>query len=111
MSDEANFQLNSFVNKKNSRVWATEKSRAIHQPELHPFKCIVWCGVFEKIPDPYFFENAVGVTVAINAVQYRRILKIFMWLQDGAISSYSKGDNASVKEDLRRTHYFMQKRF
>nr|CAI5833459.1 unnamed protein product [Callosobruchus analis] len=30
---------------QNSRIWGTQNPRAIHESELHPIKCTVWCGV------------------------------------------------------------------
>ena len=44
-SDEAHFRLAGLVNKQNCRIWGSENPRSIHQRELHPIKCTVWCGV------------------------------------------------------------------
>jgi hypothetical protein len=61
MSDEAHFHLNEYINKQNCRFWGTENPRELHQHQLHPQKCTVWCSVMaEKVIGPYFFENEEG---------------------------------------------------
>ena len=45
MSDEAHFHLNGTVNKQNSRYWASENPRELHQRPLHSPKVtvgVVW---------------------------------------------------------------------
>ncbi|CAH2007407.1 unnamed protein product [Acanthoscelides obtectus] len=56
MTDEAHFHLNGFVNTPNARIWERQNPRAVHERELHPIKCTVWCGVtIQGIIGPYFF--------------------------------------------------------
>ncbi|CAH1105707.1 unnamed protein product [Psylliodes chrysocephalus] len=58
MSDEAHFHLNRFVNKQNSKFWGTENPNVVHERELYPIKCTVWCVVTsQRIIGPYFFED------------------------------------------------------
>ncbi|KAK3868152.1 hypothetical protein Pcinc_026438 [Petrolisthes cinctipes] len=45
MTDEAHFHLNGFINKQNCRFGGSENPRSVHQRELHPVKCTVWCGL------------------------------------------------------------------
>ena len=80
MSDEAHFHLNGFVNKQNCRFWAKENPRAVHQSELHPVKCTVWCAITSnKIIEPYFFEDDDGNAVTVTGERYRAMLRNFLW--------------------------------
>ena len=73
MSDEAHFQLNGFLNKQNCRIWAFENPKIVHQRELHPIKCTVWCGfISERVIGPYFFKDEEGVTVTITVNRFTR---------------------------------------
>lgn len=110
MSDEAHFQLNGFVNKQNCRIWATENPRVLHQRQLHPVKCTVWCGVSsERIIGPYFFENERGVAISINGDRYRAMLENFVrpavenhpqiWFQqDGATAHTARATMALLRD-------------
>jgi len=56
MTDEANFHL--FGSSQNSRYWATENPRDIHQKPLHSEKVIVWCGAASfGVIGPYFLKT------------------------------------------------------
>ena len=78
MSDEAHFHLNGFVNKQNCHFWAKENPRAVHQRELHPVKCTVWCTITSnKIIGPYFFEDD-GNAVTVTGERYSDALKFLM---------------------------------
>lgn len=96
MSDEAHFQLNGFVNKQNCRIWGIENPRVVHQRQLHPLKCTVWCAITsQRIIGPFFFEDNDGNGVTVNGERYRDMVQNFlrpalsdnreMWFQqDGA---------------------------
>ena len=72
MSDEAHFHLNGFMNKQNCQMQAIENPRTVHQCELHPIKCTIWCGVtLERVIGPYFFKDE-GVTVMVTAQCYQQ---------------------------------------
>jgi hypothetical protein len=77
MSDEAHFHLEGSVNKQNSRYWAAESPRKIHQKPLHSPKVTVWCAVGKNcIIGPYFFEQN-GVTVTVTAERYIGMINTF----------------------------------
>src|SRR5258705_13919341 len=72
MSDEAHFHLNGYVNKQNCRFYGTQNPRALHQRQLHPSRCTVWCGVMaDKVIGPYLFKNEEGQPETINGALYR----------------------------------------
>lgn len=111
MSDEAHFHLNGFVNKQNCRIWSTENPREIHQRQLHPRKCTVWCGISsERIYGPYFFENEVGAAITINAVQYRTMLENFLrpavennpqlWFQQDGATAHTARQTMALLQDI-----------
>lgn len=111
MSDEAHFHLNGFVNKQNSRIWATENPRTVHQQQLHPLKCTVWCGVSsERIIGPYFFENAHGASATVNGAEYRTMLDNFLrpavenhpqlWFQQDGATAHTARDTMALLRDL-----------
>ncbi|KZC15025.1 hypothetical protein WN55_08618 [Dufourea novaeangliae] len=111
MSDEAHFELNGFVNKQNCRIWATENPRAVHQQQLHPLKCTVWCGISsERIIGPYFFENEAGNAITINAAQYRAMLENFLrpavenhpqlWFQQGGATAHTARETMALLRDI-----------
>ena len=55
---------------------AIENSRTVHQRELYPIKCTVWCGVTsERVMGPYFFEDEEGVTVTVTAQRYQQMIE------------------------------------
>lgn len=111
MSDEAHFHLNGFVNRQNSRIWATENPRVVHQRELHPLRCTVWCGVSsERIYGPYFFETAAGVAVNVTGAQYRIMLENFlmpavanhphMWFQQDGATAHTARDTMVLLREI-----------
>ena len=78
-TDEAHFYLSDFVNRQNMRYWAPDNPNVILQKPLHSPKVTVWCGVGIKgIIGPYFFEDADGKAVTVNADQYIEMLKNFV---------------------------------
>ena len=80
MSDEAHFHLNGFVNKQNCGFWAKENPRAVHQRELHPLKCTVWCAITaNKIIGSYFFKDDDGNAVTVIKERYRAMVRNFLW--------------------------------
>jgi hypothetical protein len=61
---------------QNCRFWGTENPRELHQHQLHPQKCTVWCGVMaEWVIGPYFFENEEGQPERISGPLYRKMLE------------------------------------
>ncbi|CAK9799249.1 Transposable element Tc3 transposase [Anthophora plagiata] len=111
MSDEAHFELNGFVNKQNCRIWATENPRAVHQRQLHPLKCTVWCGISsERIIGPYFFESEAGDAVTINAAQYQAMLENFLrpavenhpqlWFQQDGATAHTARETMALLRDI-----------
>lgn len=74
-SDEAHFWLNGYVNKQNMRYWDKEQPQQVLETPLHPEKITVWCGLHaEGVLGPYFFRNAAGANVTVNAERYRDML-------------------------------------
>ena len=65
MSDDAHFDLNGNVNKRNCRIWGESNPKVIHETELYQERVTVWCAVSRCIIGPYFFEEN-GVTVTVN---------------------------------------------
>ncbi|KAG7172038.1 hypothetical protein Hamer_G001014 [Homarus americanus] len=58
LSDEAHFQLSSYVNKQNNWFWADVNPQELHEKPLHSKKVTVWCAIsLECVIDPYFFEE------------------------------------------------------
>lgn len=79
LSDEAHFHLGGFVNKQNCRIWGDENPRMIEQRPLYPEKVTVWCGFWARgVIGPYFFENAAGKSVTVNAERYRNMINEFL---------------------------------
>ena len=82
MTDEANFHFCGNVNSPNSRYWATENPRDIHQKPLHSKKVIVWCGVASfGVIGTYFFEDEAGRAVTVNSGRYTEMLRTFLELE------------------------------
>jgi len=65
MSDEANFELPGYVNKKNTRFGVEENPEQFHQQPLHGKRVTVWCGISCAVIGPYYFSAANGATVAV----------------------------------------------
>ncbi|GJQ70686.1 hypothetical protein Trydic_g621 [Trypoxylus dichotomus] len=74
INDEDHFHINGYVNKQNCRVSATENPRAVHQRQLHPLKCTVWCGISSE----RIIETEAGDADTIDAIQYRAMMKHFL---------------------------------
>uniref|UniRef100_A0A8D8SNF8 DUF4817 domain-containing protein n=2 Tax=Cacopsylla melanoneura TaxID=428564 RepID=A0A8D8SNF8_9HEMI len=102
MSDEAHFHLNGFVNKQNCRIWAKENPRVIHERQLHPLKCTVWCGVTaDRVIGPYFFENEDGNSITVDGTRYRAMINNFLrpavenhpqiWFQQDGATPHTAG--------------------
>ncbi|GFW97720.1 uncharacterized protein TNCV_1424841 [Trichonephila clavipes] len=54
-SDEANFWLNSYVNKQNCRIWSEANPQVYVETPLHPEKLTVRCALWAGgIIGPYF---------------------------------------------------------
>lgn len=111
MSDEAHFHLNGFINKQNCRIWGTENPRVIHQRELHPQKCTVWCGVMsQEVIGPYFFEDDFGNTVSVTGKRYRSMIENFLhpavqdkpgtWFQQDGATPHTARDTIQLLRHL-----------
>ena len=112
MSDEAHFHLNGYVNKQNCRIWGTENPRALHQRQLHPLRCTVWCGIMaDKVIGPYFFENERNEPETVSGAVYRTMLENFLrpivlnnrniWFQqDGATAHTARATMAVLRESV-----------
>jgi hypothetical protein len=111
MSDEAHFHLNGFVNKQNCRFWGSENPRAIHQRQLHPIRCTVWCGITsENVIGPYFFENEDGSAVTVNGERYRFMIENFlrpalenrpgMWFQQDGATAHTARDTMALLRQI-----------
>ncbi|GFU68138.1 uncharacterized protein TNCV_248021 [Trichonephila clavipes] len=74
-SDEAHFWLNSYVNKKNCRIWSEANPQVYVQTPLHPETLTVWCVVWAGgIIGPYFFKNNEGHNVTVNVDRYTAMI-------------------------------------
>ena len=79
LSDQAPFYVSGCVNKHNCRYWAPNNPHELHQHPLHSAKVTVCCAVsWHGVIGPYFFENAEGRTVAVNAKRYEVKLETFL---------------------------------
>ena len=57
-SDEADFDLGGYVNKKNCSIWGTENPHAYNEKPMHPKRVTVCCGFWSRgIIGSFFFEN------------------------------------------------------
>ncbi|GFW21092.1 transposable element Tc3 transposase [Trichonephila clavipes] len=60
-SDEAQFWLNGYINKQNSRIWSEANPQVYVETPLHPEKLTLWCALWAGgIIGPYFFKNDEG---------------------------------------------------
>ena len=76
--NEANFWLNGYVNKKNSRIWSDYNPQPIVETPLNTQKVTVWCALWaEGIIGPYFFKNEAGHNVTVNGACYRGTINDF----------------------------------
>ena len=74
-SDEAHFDLDGYVNKKNCHIWGTY----IEKP-THPKQVTVCCGFWSRgIIGPFVFENEQGEAVTVNGARYRPMLNEFLF--------------------------------
>jgi len=79
MSDEAYFPVPGCVNKQKCRYWDSSDPHELHQCLLYSAKVTVWSAVSSHgIIGPYFFENAEGHTVTVNAEHYTVMLDTFL---------------------------------
>ena len=70
--------VSGYENKQNCCYWAPNNPHELHQYPLHSAKVTVWCEVYsDSIIGPYFFENAKGHTVTVNAERYKVMLETF----------------------------------
>ncbi|GFT67029.1 transposase [Trichonephila clavipes] len=77
-SDEAQFWLNSYVNKQNGRIWSDANPQVYVETPLHPEKLTVWCALWAGgITGPYFFKNDEGHNVTVNGDRYRVMITNF----------------------------------
>ena len=77
-SDEANFDFGDYVNKRNCRIWGTEKPHAYIEQPTHLNRVTVWCGILSRgTIGQFFFENEQGEAVTVNGNRYRPMLNEF----------------------------------
>ena len=51
----------------------------MHQRQLRPLKCTVWCGIMaDRVIGPYFFEDDDEYPQTISGTVYRTMLEIFL---------------------------------
>ncbi len=56
-TDEACFYLTESINKKNNRLWLTERPQDWIENPLQDSKVLVWCAIScRKVYGPYFFD-------------------------------------------------------
>ena len=79
-SDEAHFDLDGYVNKKNCRILGTENLHVSIEKPMHPKRVTVWCGFWIKvIIGPFFFENEQEEASTVNGDRYRAMLNEFLF--------------------------------
>ena len=79
-SDEAHFGLGGYVSEQSCRIWGTENPHAYIGKPTHSKRVTVWCGFRSSgIIGPFFFENAQGEAVTVNAERYRAMLNEFLF--------------------------------
>lgn len=110
MSDEAHFHLNGYVNKQNCRIWGKENPKVVHQRQLHPLRCTVWCGIMaDRVIGPYFLEDNDERPQTITGAVYRTMLENFLrpavennsnlWFQqDGATAHTARATMTILRE-------------
>ena len=118
-SDEAHFHLDGQVNSQNFRFWSAEPPDVVSQAPLHSAKCTAWCAISSNgIIGPFWFEDATGATVTVNAKRYREVLAKFwrslnrrlggntahlqrLWFQQDGATAHTAG----------ATRYWLRERF
>ena len=79
-SDEAQFDLDGYVNKQNCRIWGTENLHAYIEKPTHPKRVTVWYGFSSRaIFVPFFLEIEQGEAVTVNGDRYRAMLNVFLF--------------------------------
>jgi len=103
-SDEAWFHLSGYVNSQNSRIWASENPKAIHEEPHHSEKIGVWCGMSRRrIIGPNCFEETIKTTAYIEIFNTfvnqldDEELSIGYFQQDGATSHTSLASMAEIQ--------------
>lgn len=113
-SDEANFFLNGWVNKQNTRFWGSANPQKIIEVAKFSRRITVFVAVgYNFLLGPYFFEDGDGKPINVNGENYCAMLSDFLipelkrrkkcsktvFQQDGATSHVTK----PVKELLTGT--------
>ena len=76
---KSSFQM-KLIDMQNSRILASENSRAIVHKPLHSTRVTVWCAFWSEGDfGPYFFENETGNAVTVNGFRYRDMLTDLFW--------------------------------
>lgn len=71
-SDQADFRLNSLVNRKNRCIWSSENPRVIVKEQMHQQHANVWCRILAGgISGPFFYENTFGQAIINNSARCR----------------------------------------
>lgn len=113
-SDEAHFWLNGVVNTQNCRFWCENNPRQLVERPLHPMKVTVWCGLHAGgIIGPYFFEDADGHTVTVNAERYRDMITNFLWpiIDTGDLGQKWFQQDGATSHTARETMNLLRERF
>ena len=104
MVDEADFHLNRYVNKQNTRFWGTKNSHQVYASPIHPVKVTVWCGVTsERAIGPFFFEDANENAVTVTAERYRDMLVNFVKPQLANMPGYWRQQDGATAHTTRAT--------
>lgn len=92
-SDEAQFHLNSAVNRHNCRYWAKENPRWKREESLHSPCTTAWAAIWEHgVIGPYFIDGNITSVEYLNMlntkfwpeVQRRHLQNKLLFMQDGA---------------------------
>ena len=76
--DEAQLDLDGYVNKQNCRIWGTENPHAYIEKMTHPKRVTVCCGFRSRgIIGPFFFEQ--GEAHSVNGDHYGAMLNEFLY--------------------------------
>ena len=103
-TDEVWFHLSGYVNSQNSRIWASESPKAIHEEPLHSEKIGVWCGMSRQhINGPIFFDATITTAASmeifntfVNQLDDKE-LSIGYFQQHGATSHTSHVSMAKIQ--------------
>ena len=108
-SDEAHFDLGSYVNKQNCRIRGAENPHAYIEKPMHPKRVTVWCGFWSRgTIGSFFFENEQGEAVTVNNDRYRAMLNEFLFtkIEEKNIGNIWFQQDRFAPHSLSYTRYF-----